>query len=97
VFGKTAELIENPGPRVSAIGKLAVYPPGHAKAGQIVEDESMRARAIDIYRKASTDYANSCSGMIRSPVRGSTSALMSQGWEGSSPKRAQTQSLAAGS
>ena len=53
LFAATAEQIRDPGPRVSAIGKLPVYPAGHPKEGQIVEDESVRSRAIDNYRKIS--------------------------------------------
>jgi hypothetical protein len=60
VTAKAAEQIENPGPRVSAIGKLAVWPAGHPKAGQIVEDESVRSRAMDTYRKSVADYVKLC-------------------------------------
>lgn len=60
IFTWAAKQIEDPGPRVSAIGKLAVWPPGHPKAGQIVEDESVRSRAMENYRRASADYVKLC-------------------------------------
>jgi hypothetical protein len=56
LFAEAVKQIDQPGPRVSAIGKVALYPDGHEKAGQIVEDEAIRARAIDNARKATGDY-----------------------------------------
>jgi hypothetical protein len=53
LLAATTKQILSPGPRVSAIGKLPVYPPGHPRAGEIVEDESVRSRAIDTARKLS--------------------------------------------
>ncbi len=56
LLAESVRQIDDPGPRVSAIGKVAVYPPGHPKAGQIVEDGSIRARGIDNARKVIGDY-----------------------------------------
>jgi hypothetical protein len=49
--------IQEPGPRVSAIGKLATFPPGHPREGELVEDESIRNRGIESARKVINDYA----------------------------------------
>jgi hypothetical protein len=70
LFGKTAEQIEHPGPRVTAIGKLAVYPPDHPKAGEIVEDEAIRARAVDNYRKLSDSYVRLTGAALAPPGTG---------------------------
>lgn len=48
--------IDAPGPRVSAIGKVAVFPPDHPRAGEIVEDESIRNRGIEAARKLINDH-----------------------------------------
>jgi len=56
LWQRTAAIIDDPGPRVSAIGKLAVYPPDHPRAGEIVPDESVRLRAAHEYRLQSESY-----------------------------------------
>lgn len=56
LFAEAVRQIEQPGPRVGATSKVAVWPSGHPRAGEIVEDESIRARAIDNARKATGDY-----------------------------------------
>jgi len=57
LLAESVRQIEQPGPRVSAIGKLAVFPAGHPRAGEIVEDESIRNRGIESARKVINDYA----------------------------------------
>jgi hypothetical protein len=64
LWQRTAAVIEDPGPRVSAIGKLAVYPAGHPRAGEIVADESVRLRAAHEYRMQSESYRKLCGADI---------------------------------
>jgi hypothetical protein len=66
LIGQAVEQIECPGPRTSAIGKVVVFPKGHERAGEIVEDESIRARAIDNARRLSGDLAR-ISGVSLAP------------------------------
>ena len=43
-------------PRSSAIGRVVCYPEGHERAGQIVNDDSVRIRAIAEQAKLMTQY-----------------------------------------
>jgi hypothetical protein len=49
-------VVNDPPPRSSAIGKVVTYPEGHAKAGEIVVDESVRVSAIRERRLISESY-----------------------------------------
>lgn len=53
LWRKTAGIVEDPGPRSSAIGKIVVFPPGHEKAGEPVPDSSTALRAATEYRHQS--------------------------------------------
>ena len=53
LWARTAAIVEDPGPRSSAIGKIVVYPAGHEKAGQPVPDSSTALRAATEYRHQS--------------------------------------------
>lgn len=53
LWRKTAAIVEDPGPRSSAIGKIVVYPPGHERAGAPVPDSSTALRAATEYRHQS--------------------------------------------
>jgi hypothetical protein len=64
----TAELIRDPGPRSSAIGKVVTFPEGHPRAGEIVPENSIRLRAIDQYRKQSEYYARLTGAMLEGPA-----------------------------
>jgi hypothetical protein len=56
LWQRTAKVVEDPGPRVSAIGKVAQFPTGHPRAGEIVPDESVRLRAAHEYRLQSESF-----------------------------------------
>lgn len=53
LWRKTADIVEDPGPKSSAIGKIVVFPPGHEKAGEPVPDSSTALRAATEYRHQS--------------------------------------------
>lgn len=86
LYAQSVQQITQPGPRVSAIGKIAVYPDGHPRAGQIVEDEAIRARALDNARKAIGDYVRltgaelvpTASGLTEQQIRTMAEVLIRQ-------------------
>jgi hypothetical protein len=55
-YDELQRIIDDGTPRSSAIGKVVVYPEGHERAGEIINDDSVRIRAIAEQAKLLTQY-----------------------------------------
>jgi hypothetical protein len=55
-YDELQRIVDSGTPRSSAIGKVVVYPEGHERAGEIINDESVTIRAISEQAKLMTQY-----------------------------------------